>query len=136
MLKFSCLVMLHSFTQHIVKCLVTTQNICTCGMLTVHGGKPYMSMLITGNPELRSTIKCKSCYLLLQKFMSQLHQNFFGYCKYFKTTYANRLEQWATCFRVGCVVNTKIFIESFHRLLKVVYLQSKQNRQIDDLWNT
>ena len=74
--------------------------------------------------------------LLLQKFMSQLHQNFFRYYEYFKRTYAKRPEQWATCYRIGCVANTNMFIESFHRLLKVVYLQSKQNRRIDDLLNT
>ena len=75
-------------------------------------------------------------FLLLQKFMSQLHQNFFRYYEYFKRTYAKRPEQWATCYRIGCVANTNMFIESFHRLLKVVYLQSKQNRRIDDLLNT
>ena len=68
--------------------------------------------------------------------MSQLHQNFFRYYEYFKRTYAKRPEQWATCYRIGCVANTNMFIESFHRLLKVVYLQSKQNRRIDDLLNT
>jgi len=30
-------------------------------------------------------------------------------------------------------VNTNMFVEAFHRLLKVVYLQSKQNRRVDKL---
>jgi len=74
--------------------------------------------------------------LKLQKFMSYLHDNFFQYYEYFKRTYAGRCEQWAACFRIGCVVNTNMFTESFHRLLKVVYLEGKQNRRVDTLLHT
>ena len=31
------------------------------------------------------------------------------------------------------MVNTIMFVEAFHQLLKVVYLQSKQNRRVDKL---
>ena len=75
-------------------------------------------------------------YLLLQKFMSYLHENHIRYYEYFKRTYVNRPEQWATCHRIGCIANTNMFTESFHRLLKVVYLEGKQNRRIDNLLNT
>ena len=34
-------------------------------------------------------------------------------------------------FCIGSVVNTNMFLESFHRTLKVICLQHKHNRQID-----
>jgi len=75
-------------------------------------------------------------HMNLQRFMSYLHKNHFCYYEYFKRTYVKRCEQWATCYRIGCIANTNMFTESFHRLLKVVYLEGKQNRRVDTLLNT
>ena len=75
-------------------------------------------------------------HLQLQRFMSHLHENYFRYYEYFKRIYAGRCEQWATCYRTGCIANTNMFTESFHRLLKVVYLDGKHNRRVDTLLNT
>ena len=75
-------------------------------------------------------------HLQLQKFMSHLHKNHFRYFEYFKRNYAGRCEQWAACYRIGCIANTNMFAESFHRLLKFVYLDGKQNRRVDTLLNT
>ena len=74
--------------------------------------------------------------VMLQQLLSYLDNEEKDFYAYFKATYCNRLEQWASCFRVGTVVNTNMFLESFHRILKVVYLQQKQNRRIDFLLST
>ena len=50
--------------------------------------------------------------------------------------FRNCLSEWASYFRIGSVVNTNMFLESFHRTLKVVYLQHKHNRRIDYLLHT
>ena len=50
-----------------------------------------------------------------------------------KAHYAQRTEGWAACHRSTTVVNTNMHIEAFHRLLKVVYLENKQNRRLDHL---
>ena len=47
-------------------------------------------------------------------------------------TSTQRIE-WARCYRKCCMANTNMFIESFHRVLKVVYLHHKQNRHVDFL---
>lgn len=47
--------------------------------------------------------------------------------------YCHRTNEWATCYRKGCTVNTNMFTESFHRTLKIVHLNYKQNRRIDTL---
>ena len=46
---------------------------------------------------------------------------------YFSTYYCTRVEQWASCYRQNTEVNTNMFIESFHRVLKIIYLKHKQN---------
>ena len=70
---------------------------------------------------------------LLQQFVSSLDSNEPAFSRYFKENYCNRLGEWASHFRVRSVVNTNMFLESFHRTLKVVYLQHKHNRRIDYL---
>lgn len=58
------------------------------------------------------------------------------FCQYFQTWYCKRIEVWAYCYRVGTPVNTNMSVESFHCLLKVVYLEGKHNRRIDHLLST
>ena len=74
--------------------------------------------------------------LLLQKFLTLLLTKSHSFYEYFCTNYASRAQEWATCYRVGSPVNTNMFVEAFHRVLKiVVYLEHKQNRQLDVLIN-
>ena len=70
----------------------------------------------------------------LQKFLTFLDENREGgFLSYFKKTYCNRTQQSAACHRLGTQANTNMFVESFHRLLKTVYLQ---NRRVDYLVHT
>ena len=73
-------------------------------------------------------------HLRLQKFMSLLvsHLEFYTY---FQHIYVPRTKYWAGCYRIRKYVNTNMFVESFHRLLKVVYLEGKNNRRLDRLVN-
>ena len=57
--------------------------------------------------------------------------NLINFFKYFNTHYVPHTRTWATCYRMGTVVNTNMFTESFHCFLKVVYLNNKQNRCVD-----
>ena len=69
----------------------------------------------------------------IQRFMSFLitmHPEFAGY---FRTHYLNRIQEWSTCHRVGTLVNTNMHVEAFHRVLKYIYLNGKQNRRLDHL---
>ena len=73
---------------------------------------------------------------LLQEFLSYIHQHHHTFYSYFNKYYIPRLEEWATCFRAQTSVNTNMFLEAFHRVLKVVYFQHKQNRRVDVLLTT
>ena len=70
---------------------------------------------------------------LLQKFVSFLSNCHPQFCSYFQRNYTPRVEEWATCYRIGKFVNTNMYLESFHRVLKIVYLEGKKNRRLDQL---
>ncbi len=70
---------------------------------------------------------------LLQQFVSFLSKCHPQFCSYFQRNYTPRVEEWATCYRVSKFVNTNMYLESFHRVLKIVYLQGKKNRRLDNL---
>ena len=55
------------------------------------------------------------------------------FAEYLKSRYCKNLEQWGLCYRIGTPMNTNMHIESFHRVLKIVYLQHKHNRRVDYL---
>ena len=71
----------------------------------------------------------------MQQFLSSIkgiHPSFYNY---FSTHYCKRVEEWAVCHRKWKKINTNMVVEAFHRVLKRVYLEGKQNRRIDHLMN-
>ncbi len=73
---------------------------------------------------------------LLQRFLSLVQHKTYRFYTYFKTHYCSRIEQWASYNRVKSNINTNMFLEAFHRVLKVAYLNNKQNRRVDRLLTT
>ena len=76
-----------------------------------------------------------SFHQTLQQFVSWLseREGLGSFCHYFQREYSKSVEQWAPCYRAKCSVNTNMALEAFHRVLKVCYMERKQNRQIDFL---
>ena len=83
----------------------------------------------------RSAVTCHFSPAILARFVKYFTRKCPGLCGLSCRLYAKRQEQWASCYRISTTVNTNMFVESFHRLLKIVYLQHKQNRRIDYLLN-
>lgn len=71
--------------------------------------------------------------VLLQEFLAITQDKSKDFHKYFMDNYCNKTSQWATCYRLWTVVNTNMFLEASHKVLKVIYLQHKQNRRVDYL---
>ena len=71
----------------------------------------------------------------LQQFVSWLStmEEVSSFSEYFQREYIKRVEQWAPCYRITSVVNTNMAVESFHHVLKVCYMEKKQNRRVDKL---
>ena len=72
---------------------------------------------------------------MLQKTTEQLAQSNITkeFAKYFETYYSKRAEQWAACYRRSAHINTNMYVESFHRTLKYIYMKGRTNRRIDNL---
>lgn len=72
---------------------------------------------------------------LLQQIISWMlsDEELVKFAEYFKTWYCKRVKEWAFCFRVGTPANTNMAVEAFHRYLKIVYLEGKHNRRVDNL---
>ena len=59
---------------------------------------------------------------LLAQFLTLSKSIAPSFTTYFSSTYCTHVEQWATRYRLGTPMNTNMYLESFHRVLKIVYL--------------
>ncbi|GIY19374.1 hypothetical protein CDAR_414571 [Caerostris darwini] len=55
--------------------------------------------------------------------------------KYYSTYYAERLQLWAFCYRKHLGIQTNMYLESFHKVLKHIYLEGKKIKRIDKTLN-
>ena len=74
-----------------------------------------------------------SFHMLLAQFITISKSISASFTTYFSSTYCKFLEHWASCYRLGSPMNTNMYSESFHRVLKIVYLQHKRNKRVDYL---
>ena len=70
---------------------------------------------------------------MLLNFEQQLqeHPDTGIFAEYFITYYSAKKEQWALCYRRKAGINTNMHVESFHRLLKYVYMKGRINKRVD-----
>ena len=72
---------------------------------------------------------------LLKNALSKMKEDYETkkFADYFSQTYAARYEQWAFCFRKTAGINTNMYVECFHRVLKYVYMKGHINKRLDSL---
>ena len=75
----------------------------------------------------------QSFEILLKETLDQLKQSSLtaSFAKYFETHYVSKKEQWAACYRRDASINTNMYVEAFHRVLKYVYLKGRVNKRLD-----
>ena len=83
--------------------------------------------------QLRVLLMESEFRVMLQEFITYTERYHYQFYIYFNTHYCRRVHQWASCYRLHTAVNTNMFVEAFHRVLKVIYLHHKVNRRIDIL---
>ncbi|XP_074604044.1 uncharacterized protein LOC141857445 [Brevipalpus obovatus] len=54
-----------------------------------------------------------------------------GFIEYFQSYYWERRKQWALCYRKYLNINTNMLLETFHRILKHVFMAGKKVRRLD-----
>lgn len=55
------------------------------------------------------------------------------FAEYFESQYKSRYAQWAACCRLSSGVNTNMFVEAFHHVLKYKFLKGVKNKRVDAL---
>ena len=55
------------------------------------------------------------------------------FAEYFENNYKLRSTQWASCYRINSGINTNMYVESFHHVLKYNFLKGKANKRVDAL---
>ena len=53
-----------------------------------------------------------------------------SFLNFFEIHYAKNKE-WAACYRKGTLLNTNMFVEAYHRVLKYLYMEGKVNKRMD-----
>ena len=53
------------------------------------------------------------------------------FAQYFSQYYYLRPKQWAVCYRHKAGINTNMFVEAFHHVLKYIYMKGKINKRVD-----
>ena len=71
--------------------------------------------------------------ILLKETITDLSNssNTVAFAKYFVTHYAHNKQQWAACYRQEACVNTNMYVEAFHRVLKYIYMKGRVNKRLD-----
>lgn len=74
---------------------------------------------------------------LLSQFLTLSSTVSTAFTTYFQSKYCSRLEQWAMCYRIGAPMNTNMFKESFHRVLKIAIptTQTKQKGRLPSIYS-
>ena len=105
------------------------------GKLSVIGNKQLEATVYHNLRVLLEEMDTSSFEVLLAKTVEQLLQSpqteTFG--QYFISKYKYRKEQWAACYRKGCIANTNMYVESFHRVIKHIYLKGKVNKHASSM---
>lgn len=50
---------------------------------------------------------------------------------YFRNNYFCNFKQWAYCYRKCCRINTNMYLESMHKIVKYLYLDAKKTKRLD-----
>ncbi|XP_050517553.1 uncharacterized protein LOC126892122 [Diabrotica virgifera virgifera] len=73
----------------------------------------------------------------LKTFVHQLQNDSdtLQFYQYFSRTYLNRLEMWAYCHRKYLGINTNMYLESLHKVIKHFYLEGRKCKRLDKTIN-
>ena len=73
--------------------------------------------------------------LILENAMTtwKLDKETENFAIYFEKNYKSRVSQWASSYRTLSGLNTNMYVEAFHHVLKYIFLKGKHNKCVDAL---
>lgn len=99
----------------------------------IRGGSDKKALVYKTLRVLLQVTSVDEFHVCLNSTLKQLSEDddtkHFG--EYFKSHYANRPESWAYCYRLGLGINTNMYLESFHKVLKHIYLEGRKIKRLD-----
>jgi len=104
------------------------QNLCK-----ISGGPEKKVLVYETFIIILQTTSVDEFHNYIENFLQNLKQDndtkIFGV--YFEKYYSRRPECWAYCFRLRLGINTNMYLESFHKILKHIYLEGKRVKRLD-----
>lgn len=67
----------------------------------------------------------------MQDLLDDTNTNTNTFDLYFKRHYARRPECWVYCYRLRHGINTNMYLESFHKTLRHIYLEGNNVKRLD-----
>jgi len=103
----------------------------------ISGGSEKKSLVYKTLRVLLQIISIDEFKISLDQFINDLLEDkdteAFG--SYFVQHYSKRSEVWAYCYRLRLSINTNMYLESYHKVLKHIYLEGKKCKRLDKTIN-
>ena len=82
---------------------------------------------------LMEEVEQEKFHALLEGALVKMESTNSRFYDYFKQTYASRYAIWAYTYRKAAGINTNMYAESFHRVLKYIYMKGNVNKRLDSI---
>uniref|UniRef100_A0A6P7GKQ4 Uncharacterized protein LOC114343590 n=2 Tax=Diabrotica virgifera virgifera TaxID=50390 RepID=A0A6P7GKQ4_DIAVI len=82
---------------------------------------------------IQSTLKVDIFNRRFVEFLTQLENDSdtVKFYEYLTKNYSSNTKSWAYCYRKELLINTNMYLESMHRIIKYEYLEGKKVKQLD-----
>ena len=101
------------------------------GLPKIRGQELQVDVYHTLRVLLDETDKDKFESLLTKALIQWQSDELMDFREYFNSNYVPRKKEWATCYRINARVNTNMYAEAFHRVLKHIYMKGTVNKRVD-----
>lgn len=99
--------------------------------------KDKRSLVLKSLKVLQKELDEETFLKQLETFTNQLmtDPDTFSFFQYFSRYYLSRTDMWAYCYRKYVGINTNMYLESLHKIIKHFYLQGKKCKRLDKTIN-
>lgn len=129
------------------KVFAETENRLLCTWHVERSWKKKLNELCSNHEDQKLIYERLTCVLtetdeeafkrLLPSFVDFLKSkaSMSDFALYFVSNYANRPKMWAYCYRLWSGINTNMYVESFHKVIKYMYLDGEKIERLDKTIN-
>lgn len=103
--------------------------VCSCRETSIEKQKEVYKTL----KMIQTTLNVNEFEKYYNEFLTQLRSDpdTKNFSEYFINNYGNNYISWAYCYRKELGINTNMYLESMHRIIKYDYLEGKKIKRLD-----